>query len=37
VLVADPDLSAIEEVRTTWQLFGDRRPETYEETTALPP
>lgn len=37
VLVADLDLGLIEEVRTTWQFFRDRRPETYEEMTALVP
>jgi beta-ureidopropionase len=37
VLVADLDLSVIEEVRTTWQFFRDRRPETYAEMTALLP
>ncbi|HEV2176927.1 MAG TPA: nitrilase-related carbon-nitrogen hydrolase [Terriglobia bacterium] len=29
-LVADLDLEMIEEVRTTWQFYRDRRPETYE-------
>jgi beta-ureidopropionase len=29
LLVADLDLDLIEEVRTTWQFFRDRRPETY--------
>ena len=37
VLVADLDLTMIEEVRTTWQFFRDRRPETYAEMTALLP
>ena len=37
VLVADLDLSVIEEVRMTWQFFRDRRPETYAEITALLP
>ncbi|HYF14900.1 MAG TPA: nitrilase-related carbon-nitrogen hydrolase [Phycisphaerales bacterium] len=29
VLVADLDLSQIDEVRATWQFYRDRRPETY--------
>jgi N-carbamoylputrescine amidase len=37
VLVADLDLGAIEEVRTTWQFFRDRRPETYAELGQLLP
>ena len=37
VLVADLDLGLIEEVRTTWQFFRDRRPETYGEMGALLP
>jgi N-carbamoylputrescine amidase len=37
VLVADLDLEMIDEVRTTWQFFRDRRPETYQELTALLP
>jgi beta-ureidopropionase len=37
VLVADLDLGVIEEVRTTWQFFRDRRPETYAEMGALLP
>lgn len=37
VLVADLDLAAVDEVRTTWQFFRDRRPETYAEMTALLP
>lgn len=37
VLVADLDLGLIEEVRTTWQFFRDRRPETYAEMGALLP
>jgi beta-ureidopropionase len=37
VLVADLDLAMIDEVRTTWQFFRDRRPETYAEMTALLP
>jgi len=30
LLVADLDLDMIEEVRSTWQFFRDRRPETYQ-------
>jgi beta-ureidopropionase len=30
LLVADLDLDMIREVRSTWQFFRDRRPETYE-------
>jgi beta-ureidopropionase len=37
VLVADLDLALIDEVRTTWQFFRDRRPETYAELTELLP
>jgi beta-ureidopropionase len=37
VLVADLDLELIDEVRTTWQFFRDRRPETYAELAALLP
>ncbi|HUF01036.1 MAG TPA: nitrilase-related carbon-nitrogen hydrolase [Gaiellaceae bacterium] len=37
VLVADLDLALIDEVRTTWQFFRDRRPETYRELTELLP
>jgi predicted amidohydrolase len=37
VLVADLDLGLIDEVRTTWQFFRDRRPGTYAEMTALLP
>jgi N-carbamoylputrescine amidase len=29
LVVADLDLSIIEEVRRTWQFYRDRRPETY--------
>jgi len=31
LLVADLDLSMIDEVRQTWQFYRDRRPEAYEE------
>lgn len=37
VLVADLDLALIDEVRTTWQFFRDRRPETYAELSELLP
>jgi N-carbamoylputrescine amidase len=37
VLVADLDLGLIDEVRTTWQFFRDRRPETYRELSELLP
>jgi beta-ureidopropionase len=37
LLVADLDLDLIEEVRTTWQFFRDRRPETYGDLTRLLP
>ncbi|HZD87169.1 MAG TPA: nitrilase-related carbon-nitrogen hydrolase [Gaiellaceae bacterium] len=37
VLVADLDLAMIDEVRTTWQFFRDRRPETYGELSELLP
>ena len=36
-LVADLDLGLIDEVRTTWQFFRDRRPETYRELSELLP
>ena len=35
LLVADFDLDMIEEVRSTWQFFRDRRPETYSRLTDL--
>jgi N-carbamoylputrescine amidase len=31
LVVADLDLDMIEKVRSTWQFFRDRRPETYED------
>ncbi len=34
VVAADLDLDEIAEVRTTWQFFRDRRPDTYEGLTA---
>ena len=37
VLVADLNLDEIQQVRTTWQFFRDRRPETYDDMTALLP
>jgi beta-ureidopropionase len=37
VLVADLDLEMIDEVRTTWQFFRDRRPETYGDLVQLLP
>ena len=33
LLVADLNLDEIQEVRTTWQFYRDRRPETYGEIT----
>jgi N-carbamoylputrescine amidase len=33
VLVADLNLDEIQQVRTTWQFYRDRRPETYGEIT----
>lgn len=35
LLVAEFDLDMIEEVRSTWQFFRDRRPETYSKITDL--
>ena len=35
LVVADMDLSIIEEVRRVWQFYRDRRPETYEALTSL--
>ena len=35
LLVAEFDLDMIEEVRSTWQFFRDRRPETYGKLTEL--
>ena len=35
LLVAEFDLDLIEEVRSTWQFFRDRRPETYGDLTKL--
>jgi len=35
LLIADLDLDLIEQVRSKWQFFRDRRPETYGSITAL--
>ncbi len=35
LVIADLDLSLIDEVRQTWQFYRDRRPETYEGLTEL--
>ncbi|MGH9432292.1 MAG: nitrilase-related carbon-nitrogen hydrolase [Terriglobia bacterium] len=35
LLVADLDLDMIREVRSTWQFFRDRRPETYKPLASL--
>jgi beta-ureidopropionase len=37
LIVADMDLSMIEEVRRTWQFFRDRRPDTYGAMTEQVP
>mgnify|MGYP001590483241 CR=1 FL=1 len=37
IVVADLDLDRIDEVRSTWQFYRDRRPETYGEMTQLLP
>ena len=37
LVVSDLDLEEITEVRQTWQFFRDRRPETYQDLTALLP
>ena len=37
VLVADIDLDLVREARDGWQFLRDRRPETYDELTALLP
>ena len=37
VLVADIDLDMVREARNGWQFLRDRRPETYDELTALLP
>jgi beta-ureidopropionase len=30
-VVADLDLNLIDEVRSTWQFYRDRRPDAYDE------
>ena len=35
LLVADFDLDTIDEVRSTWQFYRDRRPETYDKLVEL--
>jgi len=35
LLVAEFDLDMIDEVRSTWQFFRDRRPESYGDLIAL--
>ena len=35
LVVADLDLSMIDEVRSTWQFYRDRRPDAYDELTRL--
>ena len=35
LLVAEFDLDMIDEVRSTWQFFRDRRPETYDKMVEL--
>ena len=35
LLIADLDLDLIDEVRSTWQFYRDRRPECYEDLTSL--
>lgn len=37
LVVTDLDFDMIREVRNVWQLFRDRRPETYEEMVDLLP
>ncbi|ADU29576.1 nitrilase-related carbon-nitrogen hydrolase [Evansella cellulosilytica] len=37
VIIGEMDKKMIREVRDTWQFYRDRRPETYEEMTALLP
>ena len=31
LVVADLDLSVIDQVRNTWQFYRDRRPDAYDE------
>lgn len=35
LIIADLDLAQIDQVRSTWQFYRDRRPETYEELVKL--
>lgn len=35
LLISELDLDMIEEVRSTWQFFRDRRPESYDDLTKL--
>ncbi len=35
LVVADLDLSVIDQVRSTWQFYRDRRPEAYDELTKI--
>ena len=35
LLVTEFDLDMIDEVRSTWQFFRDRRPETYDKLVEL--
>ena len=35
LLVTEFDLDLIDEVRSTWQFFRDRRPETYDKLVEL--
>ncbi|KIG14655.1 N-carbamoylputrescine amidase [Enhygromyxa salina] len=35
LIVADLDLSVIDQVRSTWQFYRDRRPEAYDELTKI--
>ncbi len=37
LIVADLDFDMIEEVRRVWQFYRDRRPETYQDMTAMLP
>ncbi|TCP27093.1 N-carbamoylputrescine amidase [Scopulibacillus darangshiensis] len=37
VVIGEMDRKLIREVRDTWQFFRDRRPETYDDMTALKP
>ncbi len=37
VIIGEMDKKMIREVRDTWQFYRDRRPETYNEMTALLP